>query len=91
MTITIEQLIPLISMVVTLIFGALAKKFNWMPTKYIPIQNAVIGIIATVIYCIVSGEVNWLQALVTALSGLMAGGVYDLSQTKFGADKSDKE
>ena len=90
MEITIANLIPVISMVVSLVFGFLAKKFNWMESKYIPIQNAVIGLIAAVVYCLVTGDVNWVQAIITALSGLMAGGVYDLTQTKFGTDKEKK-
>ena len=91
MELTIANLIPLISMVVSFVFGAMAKKFNWMPSKYVPIQNLVIGVIATVVYCLVAGDINWMQALVTALSGLMAGGVYDLTQTKFGNDTTDKK
>lgn len=90
MEITIANLIPVISMVVSLVFGFLAKKFNWMKSKYIPIQNAVIGLIAAVVYCLVTGDVNWVQAIITALSGLMAGGVYDLTQTKIGTDKEKK-
>lgn len=90
MEITIANLIPVISMVVSLVFGFLAKKFNWMESKYIPIQNTVIGLIAAVVYCLVTGDVNWVQAIITALSGLMAGGVYDLTQTKFGTDKEKK-
>ncbi len=90
MEITIANLIPVISMVVSLVFGFLAKKFNWMESKYIPIQNMVIGLIAAVVYCLVTGDVNWVQAIITALSGLMAGGVYDLTQTKFGTDKEKK-
>ena len=89
MTITLEMLIPIISLVVSLIFGALAKKFNWMPSKYIPIQNLAIGLIASIIYCIITGEVNIVQVLINALSGLMGGGLYDLTQTKFGKENND--
>lgn len=82
MQITLETIIPVITAVISYIFGILAKKFNWYKSKYIPIQNGIIGILSAVIYCIVVPDSNFVVILFTALSGFAAGGLYDASKTK---------
>ena len=80
MKLTLEMIIPVITMIVSYFFGFLAKKFNWYKKKYIPIQNAVIGILSAIIYCISVPEADFVTVLFTALSGFVAGGVYDLKK-----------
>ena len=43
------ELIGIISIFVTLVFGFLAKKFKWVNSNLIPLQNLAIGIIAAII------------------------------------------
>lgn len=80
MNLTLEMIIPVITIFISYIFGFLAKKFNWYEKKYIPIQNAVIGILSAIIYCVAIPDANFVTTLFTALSGFVAGGVYDLKK-----------
>nr|DAW39734.1 MAG TPA: holin [Caudoviricetes sp.] len=82
MQITLDSIIPVITVVVSYIFGLLAKKFNWYESKYIPIQNGVIGVISAIIYYLAVPDCNFIVVLFTALSGFAAGGLYDASKTK---------
>ncbi len=82
MAITLETIIPVITVIISYIFGILAKKFNWYESKYIPVQNGIIGILSAVIYYIAVPESNFVVVLFTALSGFAAGGIYDASKTK---------
>lgn len=81
MDISLETIIPVITVIISYIFGILAKKFNWYESKYIPIQNAVIGILSAIIYYMAVPESNFVVVLFTALSGFAAGGLYDASKT----------
>ena len=82
MAITLETIIPVITVVISYIFGILAKKFNWYESKYIPVQNGIIGILSADVYYIAVPESNFVVVLFTALSGFAAGGIYDASKTK---------
>ena len=83
MEVTAEMVIAVVTAILTYIFGLLSKKFNWIESKYIPIQNAIIGILAGVI-CKVLGlaDSNMLITLMYTLFGSMtAGGTYDLTKS----------
>ena len=81
--ITVEAIIGLCNIIVTLIFGFLAKKFNWIESKYIPIQNLVIGLLAGVLSYAVGLTDNLIVSVVSCLIGSMAaGGIYDTSKTR---------
>ena len=82
MEMTLETIIPVITVIISYIFGILAKKFNWYESKYIPVQNGIIGILSAVIYYIAVPESNFIIILFTALSGFAAGGIYDASKTE---------
>ena len=71
----IVELIPLVTIVVTLICGVIAKKVSWFNNKLIPIQNLVIGLIIAVIEWIITKDFK----TAVAVSGLLAGGTYDLA------------
>ena len=81
-TITLDSIIPVITVVISYMFGLLAKKFNWYESKYIPIQNAIIGIISAIIYYVAVPDCNFVVVLFTALSGFAAGGIYDAKKKK---------
>ncbi|HIQ90991.1 MAG TPA: hypothetical protein IAB27_05155 [Candidatus Coprosoma intestinipullorum] len=72
--------------IITYICGAITKCFvDKVPSKYIPIQNVIIGIIAGLICYFTKIEPNLLQALVLCLVASMgAGGIADLSKLKEG-------
>ena len=80
MNLTLDMIIPVMTIFVSYFFGFLAKKFNWYKKKYIPIQNACIGILSAIIYCVAIPEADFISVLFTALSGFVAGGVYDLKK-----------
>lgn len=80
MNLTLEMIIPVMTVFISYLFGFLVKKFNWYEKKYIPIQNAIIGISSAIIYCVAVPEADFLTTLFTALSGFVAGGIYDLKK-----------
>lgn len=87
---TMNDIVIVVSAFITLVMGAMAKKFNWVTKNYIPYQNLIIGIIVGIIaYCTELVE-NPISAIITGCaSTLMAGGIYDV--TKVGDnDATDK-
>ena len=70
----ITSIISLITIIVTYVLGILAKKSTFINNKLIPIQNIVIGLIVAIVEWIITKD---FQAAI-ALSGLIAGGTYDI-------------
>ena len=70
----ITSIISLITIIVAYILGVLAKKSTFINNKLIPIQNIVIGLIVAIVEWIITKD---FQAAI-ALSGLIAGGTYDI-------------
>lgn len=70
----LEIIISLVTIFVTYVCGYLAKKINWINNRLIPIQNLLIGIIAAIIYYIITKDLN----LVIMSLGLFTGGTYDV-------------
>lgn len=70
----LEIIISVVTVLVSFILGLIAKKISWVSNHLIPLQNLAIGIIAAIIYYIVTKDVN----LVIAGLGLFAGGTYDI-------------
>ena len=64
----------LITFIVTLILGLIAKKYKKINTYLIPLQNLLIGIVMMIIEFIMTKDLN----MSIMLSGLLAGGTYDL-------------
>ena len=83
MVLTSEMIMAVVTGIVTYIFGIIAKKFNWIESKYIPIQNAIIGMIAGMIcYMLKVTEADLLTSIIYCIIGAMAsGGTYDLTKT----------
>lgn len=73
---------------VTLVLGAITKTFiEKIPSRFIPLQNLIIGIISSVIVILTKIETDLLQAIVLCLTATMgAGGIYDLTRT---SEKND--
>lgn len=51
-------IISLITIIVTFIFGLIAKKVTWFNNKLIPLQNLTIGVIAGTIYYCMTKDLN---------------------------------
>ncbi len=83
MEVTTEMVIAVVTAIITYIFGLLSKKFKWIESKYIPIQNAIIGICAGVL-CQILGLANsnmLITMMYTLFGSMTAGGTYDLAKT----------
>ena len=70
----ITHLISIITVVVTWLLGVLSKKSTFVKNNMIPVQNILIGLIVAVIEWIVTKDFS----LAIAVSGLIAGGSYDV-------------
>lgn len=70
----LTEILTIVTIVVTWILGALAKKLSWVSTNLIPLQNIVIGLIIAIIEWVITK--NFSTAI--ALSGILAGGAYDI-------------
>ena len=68
------EILSIITMFVTILFGFLSKKISWFKNYMIPLQNLTIGVIFALVEWIITKDFN----LAVAMSGLMAGGTYDL-------------
>lgn len=85
---TTEQIVMLVTILVTYVMGKLAKKFKWLFEDYIPFQNLLIGFFAGLIAYIAGLTDNVVISILSCmLSAFGAGGIYDLK--KVGA-KNDK-
>ena len=70
------EILTMITIVVTILFGCLSKKISWFKNYMIPLQNLTIGIIFALVEWIITKNFN----LAIAMSGLMARGTYDLAK-----------
>ena len=68
------EILSIITMFVTILFGFLSKKISGFKNYMIPLQNLTIGVIFALVEWIITKDFN----LAVAMSGLMAGGTYDL-------------
>lgn len=71
---TINEIVSIVTIVVTLILGVISKKSEKVNNKLIPIQNLMIGIIVAIVEWIITKDFS----TAIALSGLIAGGTYDI-------------
>ena len=70
----LSKIIAIVTMVVTWVMGVIAKKHTSLNNKLIPIQNILIGLIVAIVEWIITKDFN----LAIALSGIIAGGTYDV-------------
>lgn len=81
--ITTEAVLGLCNIVITYIFGLLAKKYGWIESKYIPLQNLCIGVVAGVLAWLLGLSDNVILSVVTCLVGsFTAAGLYDTIKTR---------
>lgn len=70
----LSTLISLVTIIVTWLLGIVSKKYTKLNNKLIPIQNIAIGLIVAIVEWIVTKDFK----VAIALSGIIAGGTYDI-------------
>ena len=70
----LSTLISLVTIIVTWILGVISKKYTKLNNKLIPMQNIAVGLIVAIIEWIVTKDFK----VAIALSGIIAGGTYDI-------------
>lgn len=69
-----NEILTIVTFLVTLICGIITKKLPNVSNKIIPIQNLAIGLIIAIVEWIITKDFS----VAIALSGLLAGGSYDI-------------
>lgn len=70
----LATIISIVTVFVTWILGIISKKYTNLNNKLIPIQNILVSLIVAVIEWIITKDFK----LAIALSGIIAGGSYDI-------------
>lgn len=70
----LEYIVSLVTILVTFVLGIIAKKNPKMSNKLIPMQNLLVGLIIALIEFAITKDFK----VAIMLSGLLAGGTYDL-------------
>lgn len=70
----LEYIVSLVTILVTFVLGIIAKKNPKMSNKLIPMQNLFVGLIIALIEFAITKDFK----VAIMLSGLLAGGTYDL-------------
>lgn len=70
----LEYIVCLVTILVTFVLGIISKKNPKLSNKIIPIQNLFVGLIVALIEFIITKDFK----VAIALSGLIAGGTYDI-------------
>ena len=70
----LTQIITVVTVILTWILGIFAKKSKFISNNLIPIQNILIGVTVAIIEWVITKDFK----VAIALSGLLAGGVYDI-------------
>lgn len=68
------HIITLVTIIVTWLLGIVSKRNNFISNNLIPIQNIIIGVIVALIEWIITKDFS----TAIAISGLIAGGSYDV-------------
>lgn len=70
----LEYIVSLVTILVTFVLGIIAKKNPKMSNKLIPMQNLLVGFVVALIEFVITKDFK----VAVMLSGLLAGGTYDL-------------
>lgn len=70
----LEYIVSLVTILVTFVLGIISKKNPKMSNKLIPIQNLLVGLIVAIIEFAITKDFK----VAIAISGLIAGGTYDI-------------
>lgn len=70
----LENIIALVTIIVSFFLGKLSKKSNFIKNELIPIQNLFVGLFVALIYYFMTKDIS----LAIGTAGLFAGGSYDI-------------
>ena len=70
----ITQLTTLITIIITWLLGILSKNSKFISNNLIPVQNVLIGVCVALVEWVITKDFK----VALALSGLIAGGTYDV-------------
>lgn len=70
----LTEIISIVTFFVTIIMGVISKKSKWFNNNLIPVQNIAIGLIVAIVEWIITKDFS----TAIALSGVIAGGTYDI-------------
>lgn len=70
----VETIIAISTFVVTIILGIISKKSEFVSNNVIPLQNVVVGLIVAMVEYFITKDFE----TSIAISGLLAGGTYDI-------------
>ena len=70
----LTNIITMVTIIVTWILGIVSKKSKFINNNLIPIQNILIGVVVAIIEWIITKDFK----VAIALSGILAGGTYDI-------------
>lgn len=70
----LTEILTLVTIIVTWVLGALAKKSTFVKNELIPLQNILVGVIVALIEWVITKDFS----TAIALSGIFAGGLYDI-------------
>ena len=69
-----SDLVAFVTFLVTFILGLFSKKSTFIRNEMIPIQNILVGVIVSIVEWIITKDFN----TAIAISGILAGGTYDI-------------
>lgn len=75
-----EFIISFVTIIITWIFGKLAKKSKFIKDERIPIQNLTIGIIVTLIYYAITKDVSMIVASGSPIATLLYDIIHNLKK-----------
>lgn len=70
----LTDILTIVTIIIAWLLGFVSKKSNFIKNNLIPIQNLIIGLIIAIIEWIITKDFK----VAIALSGLIAGGTYDI-------------
>lgn len=68
------EMLSIITIIITWTLGYLSKKSNFIKNNLIPIQNLLVGVIIALVEWIITKDFK----VAIAISGVLAGGIYDI-------------
>ena len=69
-----DNILIIIILLVSFVLATIAKKYKYISNNLIPIQNTLVGLIVAIIEWIITKDFE----VALALSGVIAGGTYDV-------------
>lgn len=70
----IEVIISIVTVLITMILGIISKKSKFISNNLIPLQNIIIGLVVALVEYFITKDFS----TAIAVSGLIAGGTYDV-------------